>query len=425
MFSQIEEDVGSLVKIANNLKKSINTNYRKETLVAKLDYANHLFSDIEEQLILHEDKIPVGTLNFLIKASREANFNITSIIQSKLNNNSKAIQSNQRAKMALVVDVKLGTTLVPIYDGNPENLESFIDAVRLFQQTVNTTFEAGTQAQKDAAEQTVVQFVRTRLTSKARQAISANQNLTQMLDAINLHCASKISADSLIAKLKTIKRTDDLNDYCDKVDKLCSQLKSTYVKDNIPQVIANKMATKCGIEALIRGVKNPESRIILKAGSFETLNEAVQKVMENDTREIGNANTNPQNAQILTSRVNYSRGRGATNHRTRGNNSRGNYHESRGRYQNFQSNRGNYTNQRGNWYQRGNFRNQRGNWGQRGSTPNMFLAQQSGMLYQPVAPQAVQQLPIGQPNQFQPQQQQNTQQSNIHPLGVPLGQHTL
>lgn len=75
MWSQIEKEVGSLVRLSNNLKKSINTNYRKETLLAELDYANHLFADIEEQLILHESEIPVNTLNFLIKASREANLN--------------------------------------------------------------------------------------------------------------------------------------------------------------------------------------------------------------------------------------------------------------------------------------------------------------------------------------------------------------
>lgn len=48
--------------------------------MATLYYASHLFTDIEEQLILQEDKILVGTLNFLIKASRAANFNITSIV---------------------------------------------------------------------------------------------------------------------------------------------------------------------------------------------------------------------------------------------------------------------------------------------------------------------------------------------------------
>lgn len=424
MWNDIEEDVGSLIKLSNNLKKSVNTNYKTETLLAKLNYANQLFAHIEEQLILNEDKIPVGTLNFLIKASREANFNITSIIQRKLNINSKANQCNQRETMALVVDVKLGTTLVPIYDGNPENLESFLDAARLFQQIVNTTFEAGTQAQKDAAAQTVVQFVRTRLTNKARQSITAGQTLTQMLDAINLHCASKITADSLIAKLKTIKRSDDLNDYCEKVDKLCAQLKSTYVKDNIPQDTADKMAKKCGIEALIRGVKNPESRVILKAGSFDTLNDAVQKVMENDTRENSASNSSSNlisqnlNPQIFTSRVNYLRGRGATNYRGRGNQSHYNQHDRNERFQNPRYNRGHSNNQRGNWNHRGNS-SFRGNWSQRGRyTPNMYLAQN----YQ--AAQQVQQVqqPFVPPQQVQ--QQNVPQQPNVHPLGVQLGQHT-
>lgn len=235
----------------------------------------------------------------------------------------------------------------------------------------------------------------------------------------------------MIAKLKTLKQKDSAENFCNEVEKLTSQLKSIYIREQIPVDRAHAMATKKGVETLINGTKTDETRIILKAGTFTKMNDAIQKLLENETSTNNTNNvSNNSNAKIFTNRAIYSRGRGGTNRRgsgnySRGNNSQSNYHGQSGRYQNNQSNRGNYpSNQRGNRYQRGNYGNQRGNWTPRGQfNPNMYLAQHNGVLYQPVAQQGIQQLPVLPPNQVQQQQQYNPQQANIHPLGVQLGQH--
>ena len=75
------------------------------------------------------------------------------------------------------VDIKLGTTLVQMYDGAPENLDAFVDAVNLFYDTVENDFAASTAAQQAAAKVTVVRFVKSRLTGVARQVIAEANDL--------------------------------------------------------------------------------------------------------------------------------------------------------------------------------------------------------------------------------------------------------
>ena len=84
MLDRLEEEVGLLIKLAKNIKKSIHTPYRRETLELKLQYAEDLFDDIEATFLECKAEIPQENLNFLIRASREALYSIKTIIKSKL-----------------------------------------------------------------------------------------------------------------------------------------------------------------------------------------------------------------------------------------------------------------------------------------------------------------------------------------------------
>ena len=55
------------------------------------------------------------------------------------------------------------------------------------------------------------------------------------------------------------------------------------------------MSTKAGLNALINGINTPETKLILKAGNFPSIKEAIQKAQENSTE-----NTN--SAQVLNAR---------------------------------------------------------------------------------------------------------------------------
>lgn len=58
-------------------------------------------------------------------------------------------------------DIKLGTNLVQVFDGNPETLETFIASADLFEDFINAEFETATDPQKAAAQVTLVKFLKT------------------------------------------------------------------------------------------------------------------------------------------------------------------------------------------------------------------------------------------------------------------------
>ena len=116
------------------------------------------------------------------------------------------------------VDIRLGTTLVQTYDGAPENLEAFIDAVNLFNDTVTNDFANAIAPQKEAAQLTVLRFVKTRLAGVARQVITDAINLEGLLDTLKQHCESKITSDNLTVKLKTLKQKDSTENFCDEIE---------------------------------------------------------------------------------------------------------------------------------------------------------------------------------------------------------------
>lgn len=99
---------------------------------------------------------------------------------------SKRLLSKEKEVKMPTVDIKLGTTLVHIYDGSPDNLHSFLDAVALFSDTVNAEFAEATADQNTAAMETVFKFVKTRLTGVARQSITGARNLTETLDKLKI-----------------------------------------------------------------------------------------------------------------------------------------------------------------------------------------------------------------------------------------------
>lgn len=129
------------------------------------------------------------------------------------------------------------------------------------------------------------------------------------------------------------------------------QLESAYIAENVPIATASRLAVRAGTNALANGLRNKESQLIIKAGKFDTLAEAIGKANENEKNTTSNSvlfcNSNShsharggqrgRNARDLTPRGGYANpGRHNTN--------QGNYYPSRGRggygYRNGFGNRG-------------------------------------------------------------------------------------
>ena len=181
-----------------------------------------------------------------------------------------------------IVDIKLGTSLINTYDGSLDSLNTFLDAVSLYKDTVNNEFAAATAEQRAAADITVFKFIKTHLTGIARQIINRANSIDEIVLKLKEQCSPKITADSLRAKLKAAKQKGNLTQFCKEIKQLTSRLASQYIDETIPANKANQIATKAGIKTLINGITNSEAKLILKAGNFSKISEATQKLQEGD-----------------------------------------------------------------------------------------------------------------------------------------------
>lgn len=281
---------------------------------------------------------------------------------------------------------------VPEYDGTGGKLNR-----------VTSALTALALLETDANRAGAIAVILSKLNGRARAAVGQNPaNIQAIIDGLENNCREVQPPEVALAKLNATKQTKDISSFTDQVEKLTLDLEKSYIGDQIPAATASRMATKAAVKALAAGVKNKETSLILKASNFATLNEAIQKVAENESQQQTDQATNePTPANMYYSRGHSRDPRGRANRR-RFNGSR-QFQSNRSGYfpqnhQNFQQNRGsrNFRNWRG---FSGNFQrygNQRGGFQHR----NMFLAQET--------------IP-GQPNL------QHLQQ--LHPTEIPQIQH--
>lgn len=268
IVDKIQRDLQCLLQLETNLKKSINQKFRTETLRAKLAYATELYSEIETKLLVEEDNLSDKELKLIAKASRQTLLSIKTIIEGKL----KPKMPDQLAQATF--DIKTATAVISHYDGSAENLDAFIDATNLM--------KGLTPASQHAS---LIQFIKTRLTGKARLGLPAVlATVDDLIADVKKRCEEKISPDSITAKLKQLKPSNDITAITTEVEKLTDKLKSIYIGKQIPQAVAESMATKAGIDALIDKTTNLEVKIMLSAATFTSVAEAIQKINEHSAR---------------------------------------------------------------------------------------------------------------------------------------------
>lgn len=130
-----------------------------------------------------------------------------------------------------------------------------------------------------------IRFLKTRLFGKARSAVPPNAQTFQVITgAIKQVCKSE-TPDSILAKLKATRNKGDRQKFCEEVEILSQKLSSLYIENTTPADVANKIATKAGVDTLINGVSNTEIKIILKASEFNSIQKAIQKINETQTTE--------------------------------------------------------------------------------------------------------------------------------------------
>lgn len=176
------------------------------------------------------------------------------------------------------------------YNGAPELAEACVDSIRLLA-------ELTTPAQMETA----VKFVRTRLSEKARLVAAELNTLNLIADAINQHCTTRETPESVIATLNALRIKGEMTKFLESVEKLTAQLSNSYNKTGIPTEVATRMATQMGVKTLINAIPDNDLKLILRARDFDCIKAAIQKINENTPA--------PQSAQIFAASRSTHRGR--------------------------------------------------------------------------------------------------------------------
>lgn len=257
-------------------------------------------------------------------------------------------RSSAKMPLSTVEFLNFASKIVPQdFDGAPDKLQSFLDSLELLKNN------------SEGHEQNAVAFIKTRLSGKARDLIT-NQN---SLDSITTSLKNGIKGENsrvITAKLQNLRQnTKDSVTFSSEISNLADKLKRAYIVEGVPTETANLYTTESVVKALSQNANTEKARIVMEAGSFGTVEEAINKFI----------NINPN----ITGNTNIYHFRGIN----RGNNNftRFSRYNNRGRLSNYNGNRNrnqiqnnNYTNNnnhnsrgRGYYWRNNQGRNQRGN----------------------------------------------------------------
>jgi len=225
------------------------------------------------------------------------------------------------------------TRLIPAFDGQAKHLASFIDALERV------------DGLKGEHESLAISIIKTKLKGYARDLIDNEKTIPEVISRLQ----GTVKGDTvavLSAKLMNIQHHNkNATQYTVEVEQMAQALQNAYKKDGLSYEVAREYSTNLAVKAMIKNCPIDKVRVIMQAGNFKTMAEAIAKYI--DTSE---ANGQSNNVLFYNNRPHRGGNRGRENYRG---NFRGYNNNYNNQYSNNQNNggRGNY---RGNSRGRGN-----------------------------------------------------------------------
>jgi len=288
-----------------------------------------------------------GYLSIVAEEDSKGEFTQSNSPSTSVANNK---QSNKMAQTQ-VQFLKTASSLIPDFDGKAENLRSFLDALQL----VNSI--------KETHESTAVQLIKTKLKGNARNLISNENSIAQIISTLSNTVRGE-SVEVITAKLLNLQqKSKTANQYTQEVEKLTKALEGAYITDGLPSQLASKYSTQHAVKSMIKNCSIDKVKLIMEAGQFSNMNEAVAKFVNSCTDATGRSDT-----------VLYYKNRQANNYR--GSNYGYNRGNGNGRFRGTQRARGSNSYRGGNSYRgRQNYRNNGNNNNQNGQGTNVRVTQ--------------------------------------------------
>lgn len=239
--------------------------------------------------------------------------------------------------------LNLSSKLLSDFDGKPENLRSFLDALALLDSV------------KDIHETVAVNLIKTKLKGTARNLISNEVTINDVIATLTRTVKGE-SVEVISAKLMNVRQGGkNANAYVSEIESLTRSLESAFITDGLSQQLAQRYSTQAAVKAITKNASNERVKLVMESGTFSSMNEVTAKFVNSCTEAYGQ-----QNAVLFTRSQNRGRGyqRGRSNNGNFRNNGRNN---NRGNGNNYNNAHGNGNNGSGNGNRGRNRRDNNGN----------------------------------------------------------------
>ncbi|KAL9906670.1 uncharacterized protein ACN427_003200 [Glossina fuscipes fuscipes] len=262
----IYRHVQILVECLEEIRTILNVNYERLTSTHK-STADKYFQELRGRILTITNRrgIEIPLSNSLHETIKPYH----TIAKSSPNN----------MPQTLVEFLKTASSLIPDFDGKIENLQSFIDSLELLD-TIKETYEAA-----------AISLVKTKLKGATRNLISHETTLIQIRDTLK----NKIKGESVevvTAKIMNLQqRSKAANQYTKEIEDLTKALEGAYIADGLTNTLAAKYSTQQAIKAMTRNCSIDKVKLIMEAGTFNNMNEAITKFVNSCTEPTSNCNT--------------------------------------------------------------------------------------------------------------------------------------
>lgn len=328
----IDKHKSGLVEHFENIRSLLNVYLIKLTPDHK-NIANNIFYDCRDRILK-------------VSARRQLNLKIPRSLTETIDTNEisdeEETYSIQETKMSqtTVEFLKTASSLLPDFDGRFENLQSFIDALQL----INSI--------KETHEAVAISLIKTKLKGTSRNLITNETSLDQIITTLRSKVKGE-SAEVVTAKLMNLKqKTKTANQYTKEVEELTRALEGAYISDGMTNELASKYSTRKAVEAMTKNCSMERVKLIMEAGNFNDMNEAISKFVnicpETDTNSAHIMHFNSARRGNYYNSRRYNRGQ---------NRQQTSYYRHNNRRQNNAN--ANYNRYRGNRYNNNRYRNNR------------------------------------------------------------------
>lgn len=298
-----------------NKKQALAEYWTLRDLLIKILIKYNIKQDIPHNL---EDKIEINLSGYISPEKH-----ILDTIEE--GSSSEELEIGNNMAQTIIEFINTATRLIPDFDGKHENLRSFLDALSLVE-TIQGNHEA-----------VAINLIKTKLKGNARNLIGNETTIQAVINRLS-NTVKGESVEVLSAKILNIRQNSkSANAYCSEIEQMTKSLETAYISDGLPCELATKYSTQVAVKAMTKNCNIDRVKLVMEAGQFGNMNEAIGKFVSSCTEATGSQNA------ILYFRDKPNR-----------NNS------GRGRYGNNDRNKNtNYQNNRNNNYRDNNYRRNR------------------------------------------------------------------